>query len=758
VSDAHAQELHGCAGWRRVVTTLRVAAWRLFTPPWRRRAWVAELSGAADFARRSESRPVRELADGLAELAVRAGRRRSRKWARDGARDMGLQLARLIEQEHPDMPQKTFGKKPHAAKPAARKPTRKPPVRPAKTVAARTAKTAASKVAKPAEAPKATRGQVQPGQWALAAFIAAQALADQTIQSWQDSSADAARLLYLRVEGLSAEPTDETMRGPRARPSGFTTWYAAAARFAEIAIWIPHRNSAGDRKGKHFNVSPYAIRVALDEKHDCFDPRGLLPPDPEMVASIDAVGGVLDSVKVTEIIEKKTPEIYAADGRQRRNNTIAANLLRLRRWWQAARASGRAASPPDLITSIPAERVEGGIKGAQRAGAVLNSGPLRRDDSLRDLAHRVLQLRKAASDGGAGLSRDEIASQLGISQGHVSNLLSLAKLTRGITSLLWSGKLAPACAYILATQEAALQDELWLLIEPLPPPRRAGFLKEVVALRARVAELEGSLAFYRDDASGKHAAALARVEKDLEAARTALATLEKGGVAAPVRPRAPKLVDDLRRRVRLLGGEGARLVNAVLDWTLGGGSEEVEALLKDLHQSPATTIDWRAIRCPGCCVDPGQACQDDDAEEWNEATGFEMKEPHPERVREAERLQLAKAGAAPPSTVDGAGTKKTRKERADARAARVANVMWAGFEEAKWEQADIWDERIAQEVAAAGLSPDDLARKKETLEHAGQTYGYLLSGGKMTIAQIQAALRQQPLVSDLQMAGPGGMV
>lgn len=729
------------ASWKRVVVTLRVAAWRLFTPPPRRRAWAAELAGAAEVARTSLSLPVRRCADGLAELAARAARRRSRRWPRDGARDAGLQLARLIEQDleeqEPTMPTR---KKPV-------KPQRKPAARAAKTVASRTAKTAKTRAKAKAEpvTQKPARGHATPRLWVLSAYVAASWLAEAGVSMWNDPSADAARLLYRRAEGEQAEPNDEVLRC-HPRPGGFSTWASAATRLAELAIFLPHAAAASERKGSTFMVSPYVIRVATDPKHEFFDPRGLLAPSPEMVASIKAVG-VLDRIKIAALVEGGKEQIYAADGRQRRNAAHQVNRERLREWWMSARAQGRVSAPPELLLLVPVERLGGGVKEAQRAGGVLNSGALRRDDSLRDLSHRVPQLRAA------GYQRDEIAVMLGISAGTVSNLLALEKLAPSLAQLLWAGELSPACAYTLATQEHAEQDSLWLLIKPLPPPRRAKYLKEVIALRARIAELEGSLAFYKNDVGGKFAEAQARVEKELETARAALAQLLTGD-AQPRRPRAPKAVQELRGKVEHLGGEGARIAAAVLDWTLGVGGDDLEVVLQNLRQSSAVTVEWRSVVCPECCVDPGQMCQDDEGE-WNEEHGHEMQEPHAARIEKAREIQASKAPhelayeygpesplSRPASTVDAGPRRANRSRKGD-------RGIWSGFAQEVWEEADVWDERVAQEVAAAGLKPDDLKRKKETLEHAGQTYGYLLSGGRMTIAQIQAALRQEPLLGEV---------
>lgn len=494
------------------------------------------------------------------------------------------------------------------------------------------------------------RGHSVPRLWALGAYVAAREMAARGFERWDAADAEAARVLLLRADGVAASPSDEVMGKARPRPVGFTTWKAAAARLRDPAFALAHRG-AGERKGS-FQVSPYAVTIAMDPKHEFFDPRGLLTPTPSMIASIGTVG-VLDQVKLAQLVEGGLPILYVADGRQRVAAVLEWNRRQLGQWWGV----GSSEMPPELIVSIPAERLDGGVKEAQRAGGVLNAAALRRADSLRDLAHRVPQLRAS------GYTREEISETLGLSAGTVSNLLSLQKLAPRLEGQLWSDRLAPACAYILATQDAEHQVALWDVVSRLPAPRRAQHLKELISAEARVTEAQTAVDYWTkldsvDGISEQQRGLFARAREQLTEAEEALARLEEGGAAGPRKAKPIKVVHEVRRRIGHLGGEGPRLIGTVLDYVLGAGELDLDGLLAELASSPSTTVQWQSIVCPDCLVDPGENCVSDDGEPM---------EPCKQRLEAAKMDQALKydaagqlagvsgEGQAKPSTVDGPG-------------------------------------------------------------------------------------------------------
>ncbi len=465
-----------------------------------------------------------------------------------------------------------------------------------------------------------------PRIWALAAYVAALELASRDVWDWGAWDAAAARVLYLRTEGHTAHPTDEAHK-LLPRPAGFTAWRDVAKRLAEVVVEAPHR-ARGALKGA-CRVSPYAVVIADEETHALFDPRGRLEPAAEMLASVDQVG-VVDSIKLQTLVEKGRPVEYVGDGRQRINAVRAVNARRIRDWWASARAVGTVAQPPELILEVPAEVLGGSVAEAQRAGGILNAAALRRDDSLRDQAHRAPQLRAA------GYKREEIAVQLGVSVSTVTNLLALQQLATSLQRELWAGSLAPAPAYLLATQETAHQLELWALAQRFPAPRRARYLRDLITAEFKVDELRTVVE------AGMESPALGERDRKLLAeAEAALERLRSGDVEAPAKARATKDLAFATGRLGGLDGEGPRLVRATLDWANGKGT--LEELLELLKGSPATVVGPLGVECPDCSADPGHEC-------W---TGFEDEDD--DEVKAAGQYHRSRHDAA-------AEVMKTRKE------------------------------------------------------------------------------------------------
>jgi len=492
-----------------------------------------------------------------------------------------------------------------AAKKATKAPTTKLVGR---TTAARTAKAAATRTAKKAgsrqppprgDTPPPAAQAPAPRLWVLGAYVACEQLGELGATRWDDSSAAAARLLVMRADGLAAEPTDETMRGPRARPTSFVNWKAAAAKYRELAVDIPHahlRKASG--KGPFSGmVSPYALRIALAPGHELYDRRGLLRPTPEMLASVDQVG-VLDRVKFKTMREAGRDIDYVDDGRQRINAVRAVNLTRLRRWWQEVSASGRASAPPPLIAEVAVDEIVG-LREALRLSAVLNAPALRRDDTLQDQAARAAQLRAQ------NYSRDEIAVQLGVSAGTVSNLLSLQQLAPALLEAMWSGSLPPGVAYLLAKEDVDHQADLWTWVQRVPSGQRLGHLRDILVAEGRVHELQVLV-----DAGSLSADAAAADKRALAQAKERLEQLKAGG-GKTARPLAAKEVQKARKLLETTVGRGPAVLRAALDFTLG--VLDFEQLLEAVAQAD-DKVDPLLVECPECCAEPGHKCMDDEEE------------------------------------------------------------------------------------------------------------------------------------------------
>lgn len=519
---------------------------------------------------------------------------------------------------------------PNKAKPS-NKPTPKPQgrLRPAVAPAAAKAKakpkTKPAKPAKAGGAPPAEKSAPAPRLWVLAAYIACDQIVESGASRWDDPTAAMARLLVMRADGLAAEPTDETMRGARARPTSFVTWRAAAAKFRELAVDIPHKLLRKASKEAFIGaVSPYALQIATDPKHELYDKRGLLKPTAEMIANVDAVG-VLDRVKFKQLREGGHDIDYVADGRQRLNTVREVNRHRLRVWWQKVLSAGRASAPPALIVEIGAEEVLL-LKEAQRAGAVLNAPALRRDDTLQDQAARAPVLRAQ------GYSREEIGVQLGVSPGTVSNLLSLQQLVPELLEEMWRGPLPPGVAYLLAKEAADHQVELWTWVQRVPSSQRLAHLREILVAEGRVAELQAVV-----DGGSLSEGMLDIDRKNLAQAKEKLEKLKAGGGVTAKKPVGAKAVAKARERFARATGRGPAILRAALDFTLG--VIDLEDVLKVTAQADEA-VDPLLVECPDCCADPGDRCQD---EEINAAWPNEIDTPHEARLVRAQRLRTTEA-------------------------------------------------------------------------------------------------------------------
>jgi hypothetical protein len=601
---------------------LRASAWRLNTSPRYRLAFARDLEDVAKAVRFSEARPIREAAAGLLDFAERAGRRRSRQWIREGARDHAVALLHLLETEQEETSMAKT--QPTVRKPAKKAPKKatEPPrsLKKATKAPARTAKAAATKKAPATPA----RGHATPSLWALAAFVEANALAERRQKAWEGYGCEAGRLLAMRVEGVNAHPADETYK-IRPRPSGFTTWANLAAKLREVVIGhqpVP----VGTR-----SVSPYALELATEEGHPLYDPRVTNPLKAESIESIDTFG-VLDAIKAKEL-----DGLFVADGRQRLRVVYAVNERRISRWFNAASRTGKADAPPVLITEVPIQVLTGSVADAQRLGGVLNAEALRQIDNLRDQAHRAFALKKSGS------TREDIATALAVSVSTVTNLLALQQLAPSLKTVLYSGVLPPALAYLLATQPEDHQDELWVLVQRVAPPRRRDHLRALITAEAKVAELRQAL----EGAVSIHPTTLEVDRKNLARAEEELEALRAAKSEAPSRPRKGKELEAALRSLQGLKGEGPRLVAAVLAFANGGSS--LEELFEMIQTSTATVVEPLGVECNSCCAEPGVECYTDQEIDEEGEPGDAVNGPgefHRVRREEAERLSKAKAAEA----------------------------------------------------------------------------------------------------------------
>lgn len=349
--------------------------------------------------------------------------------------------------------------------------------------ARKSAKASAAKSAGPArqsEKPK----QSSANAWALAAFVAL----EDVEGSWDGLVADAARFLYLRWRGLSATiPVGNDDEVPK-RPAGWVSWTKCREELEELAVTLPHRAHYpyGVKLGPCL-VSPYIVRVAVDEAHPLYDSRGEATPGKTFVASLAQFNGNFARILLVKLWEEGQDLLYVDDGRQRVNGVRAVNTERVRAWYLKVCVDPKhGETPPALIEFMPAELLERPMREAQAIAAAANSQ--RRSDSTVEMAERVAKLRAptVGADGKEvpGYHLDEIATILGVSRGTVANLLSLRDLAPPLWQELRSGGLPVACGYILGSLTAdahARQIELWDKVKGEKPGRRAPLLRALIA-------------------------------------------------------------------------------------------------------------------------------------------------------------------------------------------------------------------------------------------------------------------------------------
>lgn len=347
---------------------------------------------------------------------------------------------------------------------------------------------------KPAKAPPAAkpakRASEKPKQssanaWALAAFVAL----EDVEGSWDGIVADAARFLYLRWRGLSATtPMGNNDDEVPKRPAGWVSWTKCREELEELAVTLPHRGHYPD--GVSFGpclVSPYMVRIAVDEEHPLFDSRGLAEPEKTLVASLNQFSGNFERILLVKLREQGQDLLYVDNGRQRVNGCRAVNAERVRAWYLKVCVDPKnGETPPALIEYMPAELLEKPMREAQAIAAAANSQ--RRNDSAVEMAERVAKLRAptVGADGKEvpGYHLDEIATILGVSRGTVANLLTLRALAPRLWQELRSGGLPVACGYILGSLTAdahARQIELWDKVKGEKPGRRAPLLRALIA-------------------------------------------------------------------------------------------------------------------------------------------------------------------------------------------------------------------------------------------------------------------------------------
>jgi ParB family chromosome partitioning protein len=233
---------------------------------------------------------------------------------------------------------------------------------------------------------------------------------------------------------------------------------------------------------------PDDLTVVTDPTHPLFDERALNPPDPAMMASIDAQG-----VFVTIIVNKngETGDVEVVDGRQRVINARATNAKR--------RLEGRP------IIKVPGTiQKDGRRDGGKRLAAVgFAANQLRRQDPPLILAGKM------ARGVDMGMSDHELAVAFGCDVATVRSTMALLEAPRAVQEAVNASQITLTQAKALSKLPPVVQrekvQELVAAGEGVKPHERARRQAKVMGNAPRIKSrkeimqrLEGANGHYRD--------------------------------------------------------------------------------------------------------------------------------------------------------------------------------------------------------------------------------------------------------------------
>lgn len=318
--------------------------------------------------------------------------------------------------------------------------------------------------------------------WLVAAAAAASHAADPQLggEDWADMSAIAEAARFYAYRASQGDEAVELLRKAcRAeghagtgeyfkKPPGFRGWSRFAAEcFHEIGVDL----GALDELvvGSKYDWSVYHLTICRTEGDPLFCPRGEERPDPGMLASVAAYGGVFDALKV--VVRKR--ELVVSDGRQRVNTVLELNMRELLRYYGALEKAIRIHEPqarlldePLRVDDIERPRIIRGVpvvvfplaKG-RTLKAVSNA--VRKHESTLDQVRATWDLAAELKESGTPEANivSTIAAMRGCVITTVYNFLSLKKLSTAWMKHIEEKTMAVATGYRLAKETEARQRE-----------------------------------------------------------------------------------------------------------------------------------------------------------------------------------------------------------------------------------------------------------------------------------------------------------
>ena len=167
------------------------------------------------------------------------------------------------------------------------------------------------------------------------------------------------------------------------------------------------------KRGTYFLMDPDNLTIVEDPSHPLYDPRGLEPPDEDLVASI-RLHGVDKAVKAI----KDGGDILVVDGRRR---TVAAR--------EAKKLNRKEGGPAPMVK---VELVNGDDRSAVTRMILGNFRP--KDESVMEKAGKALVLANL------NIPHDEIGAAFGVSAGTIKNWLAALSLHPTVQKALDAGR------------------------------------------------------------------------------------------------------------------------------------------------------------------------------------------------------------------------------------------------------------------------------------------------------------------------------
>jgi len=236
---------------------------------------------------------------------------------------------------------------------------------------------------------------------------------------------------------------------------------------------------------------PDSLTLVEDPRHPLFDERVFNPPDPAMMASIDALG-VIVGIIVNKNGETGTTEVV--DGRQRVINARAVNAKR-------------------ALEGRPLLKVPGTVqKDARRDGGKRLATVGFATNEVRRQDPPMIRAAKMARGADMGLSDEDLAVAFGCDVATVRNTMALLDSTRAVQDAVTAGQInithARALCKLAPDEQRAKVAELVSVSADAKPHERARRQRAVLGadkprMRTR-RQIESALA----ENSGSFAAAL----------------------------------------------------------------------------------------------------------------------------------------------------------------------------------------------------------------------------------------------------------